>query len=72
VLARAGAALDEPTLSGVLSHNLSRGSTALHIAAARGHAASVSALLEIQATIPGANPCLRQLGGIVRSSGPVQ
>lgn len=55
-LVRAGAALDAPTLSGVLNPNLSRGSTALHIAAARGHAACVAALLESQAAIPGAQP----------------
>ncbi len=55
--------MDAPTLSGVLNPNLSRGSTALHIAAARGHAACVSALLESQAAIPG-EPSLCHIIGL--------
>ena len=52
-LLRSGAAADAVTLSGVHNPQLSRGSTALHIAASRGHAGVVSALLDHQTGIPG-------------------
>ena len=49
----AGAALDAPTLASVLSPHLALGSTALHLAAARGHAPCVQLMLEAQAASPG-------------------
>jgi ankyrin repeat protein len=52
-LLRAGASADIGTLLGVHSPQLSRGSTALHIAASRGHAGCVAALLDHQVGIPG-------------------
>lgn len=55
-LLRSGAAADAGTLSGVYSPQLSRGSTALHIAASRGHAGVVTALLDHQTGIPGVLP----------------
>jgi len=55
-LLRAGASADAVTLSGVHNPQLSRGSTALHIAASRGHAGCVAAILEHQAGIPGVLP----------------
>ncbi len=58
-LLRAGAAADAVTLSGVHNPQLSRGSTALHIAASRGHAGVVSALLDHQTGIPGVLPELQ-------------
>jgi len=55
-LLRAGAAPAAGTAGAPLGQHLSAGSTALHIAAARGHAPCASVLLDFQAALPGAPP----------------
>jgi len=55
-LLRAGAAPAAGIAGAPLGQHLSAGSTALHIAAARGHAPCASVLLDFQAALPGAPP----------------
>ena len=52
-LLRAGAAPEAGTCGSPLGQHLTAGSTALHIAAARGHAPCAGVLLEFQAALPG-------------------
>ena len=54
-LLRAGAAPEAGTCGSPLGQHLTAGSTALHIAAARGHAPCAGVLLEFQTTLPGAH-----------------
>lgn len=62
-LLRAGAAPDAGIAGSPLGQHLTVGSTALHIAAARGHAPCANLLLEFQAAVPGA---CRALGLIIK------